>query len=933
MIINKLRWYRVQTPLYKGVFYFKGEDCMNYKETLHLPKTDFEMRGNLAKKEPAIQQRWEDEKLYEEMLNVREGAPLFSLHDGPPYANGNIHIGHALNKVLKDILVRSKFMAGFKTPFRPGWDTHGLPIETAIQKLGVNRKEMPVHEFRKLCEEYALKQVAIQTADFKALGTVADYENPYLTLSKDFEAKQIEIFGEMALKGMIYQGLKPVYWSPSSETALAEAEIEYKERRDPAIYVAFKVVDGKDVLDTDTNFVIWTTTPWTIPANLAISLNPNMEYSLVDTNKGKMILMTSLIEDVSKSLELEDIITLKTMKGSELEGVTTQHPLYDRLSPILMGDHVTAEAGTGSVHTAPDHGVDDFNVAQKYDIHPISPVNAQGILTEVTGEFAGLTFEEANKAVTMKLEELGALLKMGWIKHSYAHDWRTKLPIIYRATTQWFASIDSVRADVLSEIEKVEWHPKWGQKRMHNMIADRGDWCISRQRVWGVPIPIIYAEDETPIMDKVVFDHIVELVKEFGSNVWFERDVLELLPEGYTHPGSPNGIFKKEKDIMDVWFDSGSSHSAALDNNEIPLPVDVYSEGADQFRGWFNSSLIISVALYGIAPYKNVIAHGFLMQDDGEKMSKSKGNALSPQKINETLGADILRLWVTSLDYHADMSLSQDILKQVSESYRKIRNTFRFMHGNLADFNAETDSVTIAEMSILNRYVLNEVIELNAQAQKDYAKFDYQRVTTAVLTALTNLMSAYYLDYTKDILYIEAVDNASRREIQTVLHTSLNILARLMSPILVHTTEELQSIMNPNESSIHLTEFSDMKESVLTEEETDTMNRLFKFRESVFKALEVKREEKVIGKSLEAHVKLHLSDELKKDVETVCGEHLAQWLIVSKVTLVDETLEEILGLEIEVEANLGETCPRCWNIVDSTDEDGLCDRCHSVLKA
>ena len=906
---------------------------MDYKSTLHLPKTEFEMRGNLAKKEPFIQQKWDEERLYHEMLEVREGAPLFSLHDGPPYANGNIHIGHALNKVLKDVLVRSKFMAGFKTPFRPGWDTHGLPIEVAIQKLGVDRKSMPVHEFRKLCEEYARKQVEIQKVDFKALGTVADYENPYITLDKDFEAKQIAVFAEMAMKGMIYKGLKPVYWSPSSESALAEAEIEYQERRDPAIYVSFNVVDGKGLLSPDVKFIIWTTTPWTIPANLAITLNPSMEYSLVKTNKGTFVLLTALIDDVVKALEFEDVEVMGMFRGKELEGVTTQHPLYDRLSPVIMGDHVTADAGTGSVHTAPDHGVDDFNVAQKYDIHPISPVNGQGILTEITGEFAGLTFEEANKAVTMRLEEEGALLKMSWIKHSYAHDWRTKKPIIYRATTQWFASIDSVREKVLDQIAQVEWHPKWGEKRMHNMIADRGDWCISRQRVWGVPIPIIYAEDETPIMDEIVFAHIVNLVKEFGSNVWFERDVKDLLPEGYAHPGSPNGIFTKEKDIMDVWFDSGSSHTAALDHNEVPLPVDVYSEGADQFRGWFNSSLIISVALYGIAPYKNVISHGFLMQDNGEKMSKSSGKALSPQGIISSLGADILRLWVTSMDYHSDMSLSQDILKQVSESYRKIRNTFRFMHGNLADFYHTNDLVDVDSMSVLNRYVLNEAIKVNVQAQKDYANFDYQRVTTAVLTSLTNLMSAYYLDYTKDILYIESVNDVKRREIQTVLYHALNMYTRLMAPILVHTTEELQTIMSPDARSIHLSEFSNLVEAVLSEEEVQTMARLFKLRESVFKALEVKREEKVIGKSLEAHVKLHLSDDLKNDLVSVCGDHLAQWFIVSKVSLVEETLELVMDIEIEVEANLGETCPRCWNIVDVVNEEGLCERCASVLKS
>ena len=904
---------------------------MNYKDTLHLPKTDFEMRAQLNKKEPLIQEKWETQNIYKRMQETRLDAPLYSLHDGPPYANGNIHIGHALNKILKDVLVRSKYMAGHKTPFRPGWDTHGLPIETAIQKLGVDRKTMPTHEFRKLCEEYALKQVAIQTADFKALGTVADYENPYLTLNKDFEAKQIGIFAQMAMKGMIYKGLRPVYWSPSSESALAEAEIEYQERRDPAIYVGFKIVDGKGVIETGSTIIIWTTTPWTIPANLAITLNAEMEYSLIKTEKGNLLLMSSLAEAVLETLELENQGVLKTFIGSELEMVTYKHPLYDRVSPLILGEHVTDEAGTGCVHTAPDHGVEDFNVAKQYGIQPISPVNAQGILTEVTGEFAGLTFEEANKAVTMKLEELNALFKMSWIKHSYAHDWRTKKPIIYRATTQWFASIDSVRAQVLEEITKVNWYPKWGEKRMHNMIADRGDWCISRQRVWGVPIPIIYNEDESPIMDQAVFDHIEALVLEFGSNVWFEREVKDLLPEGYTNELSPNGIFTKEKDIMDVWFDSGSSHTAALNHDEVPLPVDMYSEGSDQFRGWFNSSLIISVALYGIAPYKNVSSHGFLMQDNGQKMSKSKGDALSPQKITADLGTDILRLWTCSIDYHADMNINQEILKQVSESYRKIRNTFRFIHGNISDFNLQENGIDIQNMSVLNRYVLNEVIKVNRDAKKDYENYNYQAVTTNVLTSLTNLMSSYYLDYTKDVLYIVDKDDQTRREIQTVLYHALIVYSRLLAPILVHTTEELSSVFEPELESIHLTEFSNLNESVLSDSESDMMASLFSLREAVFKALEMKRESKEIGKSLQAHVLLHLNDEMKETVSKVCPDSLAQWLIVSKVTLVDETLPLILDFEIDVKEAVGGTCPRCWNIVDSVDENGLCVRCHEVM--
>ncbi|AMC94627.1 isoleucine--tRNA ligase [Erysipelothrix larvae] len=906
---------------------------MNYKDTLLLPKTDFEMRGNLNKKEPGLQQAWDEMKLYNRMLEQREGAPLFTLHDGPPFANGNIHIGHALNKSLKDFIIRSHFMAGYKTPFRPGWDTHGLPIEVAIQKTGVNRKEMSIADFRKLCEAFALGQIKIQIADFKQLGTVADYDNPYITLNKDFEAKQIKVFAKMALKGMIYKGLRPVYWSPSSESALAEAEIEYRDRKDPQIYVSFKVVDGKGLLTSDDALIIWTTTPWTIPANLAISVNETFDYALIKTDKGQFVVLEKMVEQLQKELNFEYAEVLKTFKGKELEGVTTQHPLYDRLSPVLLGDHVTDDAGTGCVHTAPDHGVEDFEVGKKYGIHPIDPIDNQGVLRENTGPFAGLYFEDANKAVTKALDECGALLKLSFITHSYAHDWRTKKPVMYRATTQWFASIDMVRDDVLRMIdEEVEWNPTWGRKRMYNMIKDRGDWTISRQRAWGVPLPILYAEDDTPIMEEKVFDHIVELFNEHGSNVWFERDAIDLLPEGYTHPGSPNGTFRKEKDIMDVWFDSGSSHTSALNHDEVPLPVDLYFEGSDQYRGWFNSSLIISAAVYGHAPYKNVVSHGFVMKDDGQKMSKSSGDALKPAKIIGDLGADILRLWVASVDYQNDAPISQNVLKQVSELYRKIRNTFRFMHGNLTDFNPDTDMVAFEDLSVLNRYVLSEVHKVNELSQEAYMNYDFQKVTTLVGNALTNLMSAYYLDYTKDILYIEGQNSRQRREIQSVLYESLMVYSRLMAPILVHTTEELNKIFRPQDESIHLTEFVKVREDVLSVQELEDFKRLFELREAVFKALEEKRADKVIGKSLEGLVKLHLSEKDQALVEQILGNNAAQWFIVSRLEFVDETLPEVFGFEVDVVKAEGSVCPRCWNIVtDAHEETGLCGRCHHVV--
>ena len=905
---------------------------MNYKDTLLLPKTEFEMRGNLSKKEPKFQARWEAEQLYQEMMKKREGAPKFVLHDGPPYANGQIHLGHALNKILKDMMIRSKFMAGYQTPFRPGWDTHGLPIETAIQKQGVDRKNIPVSKFRELCEVYAREQVEIQKKDFKSLGTVADYDNPYITLSKDYVATQIRVFAKMATKGMIYRGLRPVIWSPSSESALAEAEIEYKDRRDPAIYVGFDVVDGKGVLDTTARFLIWTTTPWTIPANLGISVHPDMDYQLIKTEKGNLVLAKTLAEAVLEKIKLENLGVLKEFKGHELEYITVQHPLYaERQSLVITGTHVTDDAGTGCVHTAPDHGAEDFEAGKAYDLKPFGPVDEKGVLNEKTGEFAGLTFEQANKAVTQKLEETGHLYDMSWFVHSYPHDWRTKKAIIYRATTQWFASIETVREDVLKEIEKVVWRPAWGERRMHNMIADRGDWCISRQRAWGVPIPIFYAEDGSAIIDETVFMHVADLFEEQGANIWFEKEAKELLPEGYTHPNSPNGIFTKETDIMDVWFDSGSSHTAALNHDETPLPVDVYAEGSDQYRGWFNSSLIISTAIYGYAPYKEVHSHGFIMHDDGEKMSKSKGNALSPQAITETLGADTLRLWVASVDYHSDIAMSEKLLKQVSEAYRKIRNTFRFMLGNLKGFEYAQHAIAVEDLSALNRYVLNEVIKVNREAKKAYAEFDYQKVTTMVLNSMTNLMSAYYLDYNKDTLYIEKEDDRKRREVQTVLYIATDIYSKLMAPILVHTMEELNDHFKPNSESIHLQDFSDLEAPVLTEEESTEFAKLFEFREAVFKALEDKRAEKVIGKSLEALVTLHLEEEMKTLVDKVLGEELAQWLIVSKVNFTEDSLETVLDYEIKVENIEGEQCPRCWNIVEHLETSGLCSRCDKVM--
>ncbi|MCY8617865.1 isoleucine--tRNA ligase, partial [Bacillus haynesii] len=608
---------------------------MDYKDTLLMPKTDFPMRGNLPNREPEIQGKWEDMDIYNLVQKRTEGRPMFVLHDGPPYANGDIHMGHALNKVLKDFIVRSRSMSGYHAPYVPGWDTHGLPIETALTKnKKVKRKEMTVAEFRKLCEEYAWQQIEGQKTQFKRLGVRGDWENPYVTLKPEFEAQQIKVFGEMAKKGYIYKGKKPVYWSPSSESALAEAEIEYHDKRSPSIYVAFDVKDGKGVLTNGEKIIIWTTTPWTIPANLGIAVHPELEYSVVAAGGGRYVMASALIESVAKAIGFEDHEVVQTVKGQDLEHIVAVHPLYGRDSLVMLGEHVTTDAGTGCVHTAPGHGEDDFIIGQKYGLDVLCPVDEKGHMTSEAPGFEGLFYDQANKPITEQLEEKGALLKLDFITHSYPHDWRTKKPTIFRATAQWFASIKDFRDELLDAVKETKWVPEWGETRLYNMIRDRGDWCISRQRAWGVPIPVFYAENGEPIITDETIDHVSELFRKHGSNIWFEKEANELLPEGFTHPGSPNGKFTKEQDIMDVWFDSGSSHQAVLEErDDLVRPADLYLEGSDQYRGWFNSSISTAVAVTGKAPYKGVLSHGFALDGEGRKMSKSLGNVVVPAKI------------------------------------------------------------------------------------------------------------------------------------------------------------------------------------------------------------------------------------------------------------------------------------------------------------
>ncbi|EAG1172352.1 isoleucine--tRNA ligase, partial [Listeria monocytogenes] len=702
---------------------------MEYKDTLLMPKTDFPMRGNLPNKEPEWQAKWEEEKLYEKIQEKNAGRKAYILHDGPPYANGELHMGHALNKTIKDIIVRYKSMAGFSSPYVPGWDTHGLPIETAIAKKGVKRKEMSIAEFRKLCAEYAMTQVDGQRTGFKRLGINGDWENPYITLLPEYEAEQIKVFGEMAKKGYIYKGKKPVYWSPSSESALAEAEIEYQDKKSASIFVAFKVTDGKGVLDEGTNIVIWTTTPWTIPANMGITVNPDLDYVVIESAGEKYVVAEALLPSLREKLGFEDATVVKTVRGSELDRVVTKHPFYDRDSLVMNGEHATAEAGTGAVHTAPGHGEDDFLIGKKYDLEVLAPLDDRGVFTEEAPGFEGVFYDTANKMVTEKLEEVGALLKMEFITHSYPHDWRTKKPVIFRATAQWFASIDAFRDDLLTAVKGVNWTPAWGETRLFNMVRDRGDWVISRQRAWGVPLPIFYAENGEAIITDETINHISELFREHGSNVWFERDVKDLLPAGFTHPGSPNGEFTKETDIMDVWFDSGSSHQAVLNARpELSRPADLYMEGSDQYRGWFNSSLTTAVAITGEAPYRNVLSHGFALDGEGRKMSKSLGNTLLPGKVIKQLGADIVRLWVASVDYQADVRVSDEILKQVSEVYRKIRNTMRFLLGNINDFNPTTNAVSYENLREVDKYMLIKLNDLVKNVKDNYEAFEFSTI-------------------------------------------------------------------------------------------------------------------------------------------------------------------------------------------------------------
>ncbi|MGO3602024.1 MAG: isoleucine--tRNA ligase [Enterococcus malodoratus] len=915
---------------------------MKTKETLQLGKTGFPMRGNLPNREGQWEKEWEENKIYEKRQKLNEGKPTFVLHDGPPYANGNIHIGHALNKISKDIIVRSKSMTGFRAPYVPGWDTHGLPIEQVLANKGIKRKEMTMAEYRKKCEEYALSQVDKQREDFKRLGIAGEWENPYVTLTPDYEAAEIRVFGKMAEKGYIYKGLKPIYWSPSSESSLAEAEVEYKDVKSPSIFVAFKVKDGKGILDTDTSFIIWTTTPWTLPANQGISVNPAYTYIVVEEADKKYVIAKDLLETVAKELDWEDPKIIKEVSGKDLEYMTAQHPFYDRDSLVVLGDHVTLDAGTGLVHTSPGHGEDDYFAWKKYSNDIISPVDDRGVMTADAPGFEGVFYDKVNPMVTDLLEKNGALLKLEFFTHSYPHDWRTKKPIIYRATPQWFASIDKFRQDILDEIEKVDWIIPWGKTRLYNMIRDRGDWVISRQRAWGVPLPIFYGEDGEAIITPETTEHVAQLFAEHGSNIWFEREAKDLLPEGFTHPSSPNGDFTKETDIMDVWFDSGSSHEAVLRQREnLTFPADMYLEGSDQYRGWFNSSITTSVAINGVAPYKSVLSQGFTLDGEGRKMSKSLGNTIVPDKVIKQMGADILRLWVSSVDYEADVRVSMDILNQVSEVYRKIRNTMRFLLANTTDFEPKEHAVAYEELRSVDKYMLVRLNDVVKTIRESYDKYDFTQIYKTVVNFLTVDLSSFYLDFAKDVVYIQAEDSYERRCMQTVFYQAAVALTKLLTPIIPHTTEEIWTYLKEEDEYVQLAELPSYEEFPNQAELLDTWKAFMDFRDKVLKALEEARNEKVIGKSLEAKVTIYPNEQVAAML-TALDADLAQLLIVSPDSFSiskEETPENAMVFDdvaILVEKADGEVCDRCRQVRTTVGEDEklptLCASCAHIVE-
>lgn len=922
--------------------------AQDYNNTLNLPVTDFPMRGNLPKREPETLEKWEKNRLYYKIIEKNQGKPAYILHDGPPYANGEIHLGTALNKTLKDIIVKYKNMSGFCSPYVPGWDTHGLPIELkAMKAIGVENGAIPPVELRKHCRDFALTHVANQMKQFKRLGTLGDYDDPYVTLKPEYEARQIEVFGEMAKKGYMYKGLKPVYWCPDCNTALAEAEIEYSNDPCHSIYVKFNVTDDKGIftaLGLDLSkiyFVIWTTTTWTIPGNLAICLGPEYNYTLVKAGDEYYVMADELVKTTMETAGITDYTTEHLFTGAELEGMKTKHPLYDRPSPIIVGDHVTLESGTGCVHTAPGYGVEDFEVCKNYDdIGILVCVDSKGRQTAEAGEFEGMDTDTANKAIAAKLEETGALLAIQKIVHQYPHCWRCNSPIIYRATEQWFCSVNGFRDEAVKAIENVKWIPEWGEDRIKGMVRDRSDWCISRQRTWGVPIPIVYCKDcGKPIVNDETIKAIADMFRKEGSDSWWTKEVSEFIPESVKCECGC-GEFTKEYDIMDVWFDSGVSHTAVMEQHEgLTWPADLYLEGADQYRGWFQSSLLTSVVYKGTAPYKAVCTHGWVVDGEGKTMHKSLGNGIDPSEITDQYGADILRLWVASSDYHSDIRISKTILSQLSDAYKKIRNTARFILGNLGNgkgFDPDADSVSDDKLTELDKWALMRLDALIDKVNEGYDSFDFHIAFHAIHNFCVIDMSNFYLDIIKDRLYCEKEDSELRRAAQTTMYRILSAVARLAAPIISFTAEEIWQFMphsaSDDKESVFLNTMPEKSGIEFSAEFVEKWSFIYAARESANKALEEARNNKVIGKSLEAKIIVKSSDE-DYDRYVSLTKQLAEALIVSDFTVErsdGETLFEVVRAE-------GEKCERCWcyskYVGTNHTHPTLCERCAIVIEA
>ncbi|MBE6571776.1 MAG: isoleucine--tRNA ligase [Ruminococcaceae bacterium] len=932
--------------------------AQDYGKTLNLPKTDFPMRANLPQNEPKTLDKWETEGLYKKLMQHNAGKPSYILHDGPPFSNGNIHMGTAMNKILKDFIIKSKAMTGYNTPYVPGWDNHGMPIESAIiKKNKLDRKKMSVSDFRKECQKFAENFVDIQRTSFKRLGVVGDWENPYLTMAPEFEEREVLVFGEMYKKGYIYKGLKPVYWCPTDETALAESEIEYTEDACKSVYVKFAVDNDNGKLDgidlANTYFIIWTTTVWTLPGNMAIALNPKETYVVAKADGKNYIVAKALLEKTMSMGGIENYEIIAEYPGNYFEYMTAKHPFIDRTSLIVNADYVTMESGTGCVHTAPGYGMDDYFTGMKYKMNIIVPVDDRGYQGEEAGKFAGLFYEESNKAIYDDMVETGALFASEDIVHQYPHCWRCKKPIIFRATPQWFCSVEAFKDAAVAACDSVEWLPKWGGDRIVSMIRERADWCISRQRNWGLPIPVFYCEDCGEIIcDEATIASISKKFGQLGSNAWFDLEATDLLPENYVCPKCGKAHFRKETDTLDCWFDSGSTHFSVLDREGLSWPADMYLEGADQYRGWFQSSLLTAVGAKNQgAPYKTVLTHGWVVDGEGKAMHKSLGNSVAPEEIIKDYGADMLRLWVASSDYRVDVRASDAIFKQLSEAYRKIRNTIRILLANLGtpeeDFDPNKDMVPFDKMYDIDKWIVSELNNLCEKVRKAYESFEYHIIYHEVHDFCTNELSKIYVDITKDRVYVEEKDSFGRRSAQTAMYICVNYITRLLAPILSYTAEETWSYMahldGENAESVFLNDLPAYDKKYENTELSAKWNALLAVRDDVMKALEVARAEKLVGKSLDASIVIYgdkdneaikLFEEFADELKTV--------FIVSKASVCEGVAPEgaftdtASGIAVSVSASTGTKCDRCWYYSDDikTDSEGqhLCPRCSAIIK-